>query len=475
MNLWARKLGLVLVSALLFFSCGNDDLTTIGLPPENNLGIFFVEIPVEDVVSQVWVNDISSMNSSTVFAGQYTDPDLGLITAQNFAELQLPSENPGKVLEEDAVIDSLVLEMRISNAYGVDFSTTMQTIELYQMTDTIRTFEMSYYNDSKQDVGMKLGEESFMLFKDSLNLQFTDTDLPDSSAQRALYDAQGRYIYKTNIRLDDAFANQFFTDMKDTTENSIFSSSINFSDYLKGFRLSGVPGNSAVISYNPNSTYSALVLYYTQTVDGETVHSSIRFTYNPAIYYNNVTPNAEIDWMGGALDGLDSFYTPFESSNSRAYVQAGTNLFMKLDMSIFNNFADTLQNPIIQNAELVLESPFMESAEDSNLPLPELLSVTVTSLDSLESGYFQSNQEVASDLPSNMEYDEDQGLYKVEFPVYLQTLVNNNNVYDQIIFSPITTSSFTGSLKQDNTAFDRLVVEKSNIKIRLYYTIPNSN
>ena len=162
MNLRARTTGLVLVSALLLFSCGNDDLNTIGLPPENNLGIFFVEIPLENRVSQVWVNDISTRNTGTAMAGSYTDPVLGEISAQNFSELLLPSANPGRLLEEDAVLDSLVLEMRIGNAFGVDLTTTTQTIQLYQLQDTIRSFEQAYYNESNQPVGMQLAEESFL-------------------------------------------------------------------------------------------------------------------------------------------------------------------------------------------------------------------------------------------------------------------------------------------------------------------------
>ena len=475
MNLRARTSGLILVSALLLFSCGNDDLNTIGLPPENNLGIFFAEIPLDNVVSQVWVNDISSRASGTVLAGSYTDPVMGDISAQNFSELLLPSSNPGKILGSDATLDSLVLEMRIDNAFGLDFSMTTQTIELYQLQDTIRTFEQSYYNDSEQAVGMKLGEVNFRLYPDSLDLLFSDTDLPDTAEERSLYDNQGRYIYKSNFRLDDAFAQNFFTEMKDTTENSTFSDNRNFASFLKGFRLNGVNGNSCVIAYNPTSSFSALVLYYTETEEGAPVQKTIRFTYNTQISYNNITPNAQVNWSGGDLDGLNSFYTPFDPGTTAGYIQAGTHLFLKLDMSVFKNFADTIENPIIQGAELILGPPRKYPGNETRLPVPQTLNTTVTSLDSLETGNISSNQEVASDLPDVIEYNEDEELYKVEIPVYLQTLIDNNNVYDQIIFSPLAPDPFTGGLVQDNASFDRLVLDKTNIRVRLYYTLPNAN
>ncbi len=476
MNLRARNLGLVLVSALLFFSCGNDDLNTIGLPPENNLGIFFAEIPLNNAVSQVWVNDINARGSGVVMAGSYLDPVLGEISAQNFSELLLPSANPGRLLGPDATLDSLVLEMRIGNVYGVNLANT-QTIELYQLQDTIRTFETTYTNEDNQPVGMKLGEESFRIYTDSLDLLFSDTNLPDSSDQRSRYDNQGRYIYKTNFRIDDAFAQNFFTEMKDTTSNSNFSDNRNFSAFLKGFRLNGVPGNSAVIGYNPTSSFSALVLYYTQTEEGNPVQKTIRFTYNTQISYNNITPNAEVNWSGGDLDGLTSFYTPYTPETDAAYLQAGTQLFMMLDMSPFTNFADTLQNPIIQGAQLVLKSPRKYPGDNIRLPVPESLNISVTSLDSLETGNISNTQEVFSDIrvPNVIGYNDEDDLYKVEIPVYLQTLVDKTNKYDQIIFSPVTEDPFNGALKQDNGSFDRLVLEKSNIYIRLYYTLPNAN
>jgi hypothetical protein len=475
MNLRASIAGLIFLSALLFFSCGEDDINTIGLPPENNLGIFFVEIPLEDAISQVWVDDISSRRTGIVLAGSYTDPALGDISAQNFSEFLLPGANPGKLLGEDATLDSLVMELRMVNAYGVDLTTTQQTIEIYQLQDTIVSFEQTYFNNSSQPVGMKLGEESFRVYTDSLELEFEDLNLPDSADERALFDNQGLYIYKTNIKLDDAFAQDFFNEMLDTTSSSTFSSNQTFANYLKGFRFNGVPSNSAVMAYNPTSSFTTLTLHYTQTEEGVPVHKTIRFTINSSISYNNVTPNGDVPWTAGDLDGLTDFYTPYETDSEVAYIQAGTHLFMKLDFSIFESFGDTLENPIVQSAALLFDSPREYPSEATRLPLPDRISATVTSLDSLENGNYRVNQEVPSDLPSTAEYDEDEDRYKLELPIFIQTVINKQNPFNQVILSAVSDDPFSNALRVDNGSLKRLAIDKSNIYLRVYYTLPNAN
>lgn len=475
MNLRASKLRLIFLSALILFSCGEDEINTIGLPPENNLGIFFVEIPLGDVVNQVWVNDISTRRSGMIFAGRYDDPSLGEITAQNFSEFVIPSINPGKLLGPDAMVDSMVMELRIDEVYGANLTTAPQTIEVYQLQDTIVVQNQDFYNNANQEVGMKLGEGSFIIFPDSIDHNFEDTNLPDSAVERALYDAQGRYIYKSNIKLDDAFAQTFFTELKDTTSTSSFSSNQNFAAFFKGLRISGTPSNSAVIGYNSTSAFTALTLFFTETVEGAPVQKTIRFTINSVISYNNITPNADVPWSGGDIDGLSNFYQPYDPGTESAYLQAGTHLFLKFDMSSFEAFADTLDNPIIQSAVLLLENPREYPSEATRFPLPPRLNASVTSLDSLETGNIRIIQEVASDLPSTFDYNSDDDRYSFELPVYLQSLIDRDNPFNQIILTPVSSDPLTNSLRTDISSLDRMVIDKANIKLRLYYTIPNSN
>lgn len=477
MNLWARRLGLMLLSALPFFSCQEEELKTIGLPPENNLGIFFADIPMSDRVSEVWAGDIPSSSSGSILAGNYEDPFLGQINAMTYTKVFMPYKQPGKVLKEDAQFDSLVLEMRVREATGNNLSSNYQTIEVYQLSDSL-DISGGKYNKDTQDVGMMLGAQDLLIHADSVGLSFDETDLPDSAEERSLYDAGGQYIYMNRIRLDDAFGQTFFNDIKtDTTSSGNFGTAQNFTKYFPGLRINGTPANSAVIDYNPDDSRTRMVMYYTQTEEDSVVHKTFSFSLGSVTNYHNLEPNEEVTWTGEELLGLKDYYSPYVPEGDHVFLQSGTNLFMKLDFSGFRDFADSIDSPIIQGAELVFDSPTGASdSQSERYPLPGGILVSITSLDSLENRNYSAISTVSSELarPTTLIYDTEDDLYRMEIPVYLQTIINNNNIYDQVILRAAFYESTTNSYYLNNRNIQRLIMDKDNIKLRIYYSIPNA-
>ncbi|MCA6074384.1 DUF4270 domain-containing protein [Fulvivirga sp. 1062] len=467
----------MLLSVPLFFSCREEE-NTIGLPPENNLGIFFVEIPLRDYVSQVWVDDISSRARDAMLVGSYTDENFGFIKAEHFSEVLLPEVNPGKRFQADASFDSLVLEMRINGVTGNQMLFTEQGIEVYQLADTIQAFEKNYFNYSTQEVGLKLGEKTFFVYPDSVNLNFSDTNLPDSSDERSLYDTNGDYIYMTRVTLDPAFGEQFFQEMKtDTTSSSKFSSSTDFAAYFKGLNLRSPQTNSAILRYSPFDGRTRMVVYYSQVEDDTLRQKSVKFAFSRTINYNNIAPNRDQGWMGSDFDEINSFYEQIQLDTGYAYVQAGTNLFLSMDMTPFKLFADTVANPIIQSAVLLFEDIAGEQDDEGTaLELPNFLSFRITTKDSLEAGYYDVIPEVFSEFPrSNVEYNEDINGYRVEIPLYLQSVLTGRNKFDQVIITVSDIDPASGQIRAENRSFKRFIADKDNMKIRLYYTIPDAN
>ena len=464
------------LAPILFFSCEDDEETQIGLPPQNDLGIFFVEIPLKDAISQVWSDNITSRASDAIMAGSYTDENFGVMRAQHFAEILLPSLNPGRNFEADANYDSLVLELRINGSFGVDLSMTTQQIEIFQLQDTIRAFESNYFNNSQQEVGMKFGESFFRVYPDSIGLNFSDTDLPDSLRGND-YDENDVYIYMTRVGFDDDFGRQFFNDMKsDTTENSPFASSRGFADYFKGLNIRGGALNSAIMRYSPVDVRSRLVMYYSQTEDDTLRNRTLGFPISRTINYNNIEPNADVPWMSSSLDQVTEFYTRTKIDTGYSLMQAGTHMFMAIDMTVFQAFADTTENAIIQSAELVLPNAFGEVNDDqTQKALPTFVQFTVSSVDSLSAGFPDVIPEVFSELPDkDVQFDEDINGYSVEIPVYLQGLLDQRNDLNQVIISAGAIES-TGGLKFDNSSFRQAIFDKDDVVIRMYYTVPESS
>lgn len=461
------------MSALTLFSC-EEELSTVGLPPENDLGIFFVDVPLGDKVSQVWIDNVNSRATGTVLVGSYTDPYFGNIETQNFSEVNLPKNNPGEDLDDSAVFDSLVLETRIRGIYGNQVASSPQRIEIYQLADTIPLKDKTYTTASSQEVGQLLSASEFMLYPDSLGLKWEDTGRKLETKEDTLYkakffDANNEYIYRSAFKIDASYASGFFDLVK--AEAQQFKTSDDFADYFNGISFVPTAGNSAIITYGAADT--RLVLYYNETDSvGNKSQETMSFSLNTVRSYNQIKPNVESPWNGSDFDHITSFYEPYTVDTDLAYLQNGTNLLLKLDLSGFNEFSDTVENAIIQKAELVFEN--LKSISKTTPP-PSTMVYYMTSLDSLAN----ENYRIGTFLNNNgsvlaVSYNEDDKKFTNDITLSLQNFLKEDT-FNQLIMAPVTINSSTGFIFASGGGVNRFVVSKNDIRIRFYYTIPDLN
>ncbi|UII34470.1 DUF4270 domain-containing protein [Fulvivirga ulvae] len=471
MNLWVRRSGLILLSALTFFSC-EEELSTVGLPPENDLGIFFVDVPLNDKVSQIWVDNIYSRATGSIIVGSYQDEYFGHMEARSFTELTLPSENPGKNFSGTATLDSLVVETRIRGIYGSNVKNTLNKIEIYQLTDTIPVKDQTYTIASTQALGAKLAESEFYIYPDSLGLKFEDyvEDVQnltpkDSSDRERLFDSNDEYIYRSAFQVNDTYALEFFNRLKN--QDAAFSSAENFADYFNGMAFVSTVSNSAVLTYGVSDT--RMVLYYSETdSQGNTSQEELVFGASATINYNNIEPNKNVGWSGSDFDDLSTFYEPYVTSTNLAYVQSGTNLLMKIDLSSMQQFADTIDSPVIQKAELIF-SGIVDA--DENTPPPANMLYYLTTTDSLANknyrvGTLLSNTGGTASVTYNSEDNE----IRNDITLSLQNLLYEEN-YNQLILAPVRV--INGAFLPTASSVSRLVVYKDNMHLRFYYSIPD--
>ncbi|GAA0892530.1 DUF4270 family protein [Fulvivirga kasyanovii] len=473
MNLWVRRSGLILLSALTFFSC-EEELSTVGLPPENDLGIFFVDVPLNDKVSQVWVDNIYSRGTGSMLVGSYEDEYFGHIEARSFTELTLPAENPGKNFSGTATLDSLVIETRIRGIYGSNVKNTLNKIEVYQLTDTIPVKDQAYTIASSQALGSKLAEGEFYIYPDSLGLKFSDTgrdkdmDALDSAYWEKFFDSNGEYIYKNSYRINDAFALDFFSKIKN--QDQAFANDTTFDAYFKGLAFVPSTGNSAILTYGVPDT--RMVLYYSETdSQGNTTQEALVMGLSQTIYYNNIQPNKNIGWSGSHFDDLTEFYDPYITNTDLAYVQSGTNLLMKIDLSSIQQFADTVDSPVIQKAELVLSNVVDAGG---NTPPPANMVYYLTSMDSLMNenyrvGTISNNARTAV---QQVAYNSEDNEIRNDITIALQGLLYEEN-FNQLILAPVRLANNT--FLPTASSVNRLVVNKDNMHLRFYYSIPEKN
>jgi len=466
MNLRARFLGLITLSALTLFSC-EEDISTIGLPPENNLGIFFADIPLGDYTSQLWIDNINTRGSGIMLAGSYQDPNFGIIEAKSYTEVL-----PSNTIYQNAQFDSAKIQLRVTSYYGNSVDGVNNTFDIYQLSDTIRTFvggePRKFTSASSEPLGNKIGELNFTIEKDSLDLEFADTNIDlndsidddlDSAFYRNNFDSSDKYIYRNSSLLDDAFASPIFDQLKTNQYDSISE----VASLFKGISIQPQNINGSIISYVLDG-YSLITFYYHE--DGEAKKSQYRLSSN--IGYNNISPNAENGWNASEIDDLTDFYTSYTTNNGKAYLMSGTNVLLRVDLSkIRTAMLDTLPDAIVQSAEIHMSSP---EAFGSLTP-PENIRFWLTSTDSLANNNFSvaSPPNIQNNNNVLAKYDENKGIYKVELPLFTQSLFSEGDyLYDQLIMSVVTSN---GIIPQGTIR--RLVLNKENIRFRYYYTVPS--
>ncbi len=478
MNLLDKKLGLLLIVALTLFAC-EEELSTINLGPENNLGIFFGEISLSDKVSQVWAGSASSSYNGQLLAGYYQDPVFGDVRATTYGDISIKN----LVLDSSAVVTanfvSLSLNLRINDANGLYKSNDSQILELYRLNSPI---DGDINSNSSNDLSLaeKIGEAQFNLYKDSI--EYVLPSDPDNTQTSSFYDGNRRYIYKTKFTLTPEFKSLFFNTFKNALINdSIKNFNYYFDQTLKGLAIVAKDQNNAVIAYNVLDTASVFKLNYSKVNNSgvrDTTFTS--FNINPLKSYSKIEPNETSPWSNSVFNSITEINSPFKTTDGNAYLQSGTNMFITLDLSGFRNFKDTLNNGnskhvLIQRAELIIDNIF---DSELNIKVPTVLGLHPSSSDSISNGSFNFIDNVNGDLLLNGTYSSDANQYSVVLPLYLQAIVDNNTPYDQLVLEVNITQNNNGSLSilnlRDNST-KRFVVKKEDIKIRYYYSIPDKN
>lgn len=349
MNLWARTLRqlAVLAVALFFFSC-EDETSILGFKnPNEKFKVNYVDIPIESSVllldSIRTSNLYTTSETNRLLVGKYTDGAFGEVSATAFT--QFFTTNTSKTfLKESAEYDSVSIELSFDfYSYGT-LSATPQTISVHEVERELKIDSLSYYfNKSNTPYNpTPLGSKTFAISPDDFNTYIEDQkdttisiNFPlDLDFGQRIFDAAVKYRNSTNAA-DSAF--------------------VRF-DFFKEFNgIAIVPENGdKIMGLNPATIASRIVVHYHDT-DADSLELSLAFAHvNGLVNYNKIEGNrAATD-----LAALTQYSQPVEPDNLR-YIQSGTGVSTRLDFKKFYEFVDADSNSlmIVNSAELHLGVP----------------------------------------------------------------------------------------------------------------------
>jgi hypothetical protein len=480
MNLWAKSLRqlAVIAVALFFFSCEDDTISGYKTNPKFTVTYKEFDVPSSVILlDSVRTSNYSTGELTRILVGELTDDNFGKVKATAFSQF-FTSTNLR--LPNTAVFDSISLQLRFDLYYQGSKSASTQTIEVYELQETINPDSAQYYfNKSQNTVAGFLGSKTFT-FKP---LDFDYYLATPSKADTA--------VFLTVPFNDDGsdLGQRLFTEAekyRDTPEiDTTLVTYREFTELFKGIAIT-TSSSDKMMGFNPQGSF-VKVSYHEQ---GKTDTLSFNLFLGPVgISYTRL----EADRSSSPLAGLTDFSTPFVPGNDLRYIQSGTGIATEIDLQEFLDFldADSNKNLIINEAELLISEVETLQFDPLNVLSLRLLNDQhrpiriATTADSLAnangnaalirqrllySNYLNLVDGIYTPMTERLENVSLSKTTDNSYPGYptffLQQLHNKNGkrIFSKYALYP-QSPSFSKSL-------NGLVFNKNNLKLRITYTRP---
>jgi len=427
MNLLGRRIkaGLIALWVLFLFQC--EDPNEIGLElrtDSDKVGAFYSEIDIPSSV--IGLDSLLTSSSPRLLAGNYADPDLGKITASGFTRYSFGASKLN--IPDSAIYDSIYLRMNVDYTYGPGTS-GFQNFTVHELSEEIND-TLAYFSFS--DIAYEsepIGSGSFLLPADE-----------DTVLQYRISDDYGNALFNASID----------TTLIDPDEVSTLHS------LFKGFAFISDPMNNSLLRYNQESDDSGLWLYYHFT--GDTASRAYTFKFFTTVNFNRIVA----DRTGTPLEGIDDEpLTEFFPADNKTYVQSGTGLIPKLDLTPVLEFFDTISNVAFNR--VVLEVHINGLGFNENPPSSLTLYYTDENNRRFRSGseFLGITIEGSNDLARPL-YNDDLLNYEVPTTLFTGNILRGNLPYHQILLYP---PEFGLVL-----TINHFQIDPGNIKAKIYYT-----
>lgn len=482
MNLWVRTFGqlTILLVALFFFSC-EDESSLLGFNPKQKFNVRYVDIPIG--VSQVIgvdsvLTDLRPVVTSSgqqivdgIFVGQFQDPDFGQLSAQPYVGVYPVS---GTALNTTAVFDSATVQFRL-NFYGYGFTGQRQfRIPVHEITgDTLTLYNGNRYyanSEAPEFNPEALGEAVVTVHYDSLKKLSTAS----SSAQDTIL---------ARARLNDEFGARLFDAIKGGVSTS--EQHKLFRSQIRGLTLAPPtePGVLGINLINSFGQLSRVTVHYHTLTDGGAVKDTLVAALG--FEYASFT-KVQVERGATELAGMVPYET-VEPLSGQRYVQSSAGLITRLDLSSFYEFADTVENILVNSAELVISNVSGPNGlEPHNSLMLRLMSNTsnnflnakVTDDRSVAMNYYVLGGStdpyyvVAAESGSaaTLDYKADNGRFSGFLTLFAQSLYASRKDQDGINENRLRYVSLVPASPPVNRGLTRTLFNKDNVNLRIFYT-----
>ena len=478
---------LFFVASFIFFSC-EDDLSTIGFKPdENRFKVSFTEI---ELPSSVFISGpvITSNHGGDgvvprVLVGNYTDEKFGKISSVGYIQFRPSSANV--TVPASATFESLMLYLSFDYYHYGSQEPLNMNFYVHELADSLIT-EQAYNSKSNIDYSPTVLA--------SAAYGINPTNFDENLIRNTDLDATNNVRDSISIRLNETYGEALFRMAKEGTNDYVVFKK--FRRLFKGIAIRSDASNQ-MIGFNPSysatgTARSRILLKYNYTdAAGAAQKGTLEFsTYADPADANSGTVSfskIETDRTGTAFSNVNDLYKEFYPDGDNRFIEAGDPVLTKFDISNFFAFSDTIPNMLINSAELVIDPN-----EATNYAGPNSLAVRLmnsknrffTGSDTLSTayvGYVESDKEgylilgegtAQNPAPKTLVLGKTDNVsnYLGKFTNYFQRLysIRNDSVVRIAQYALMPKDPAAGK------SVNRLIFNKNNLKLRIYYTIPST-
>ncbi len=488
MNLWVNRVRqLTILAVALFFSSCVDETNLIGFkPPNSKFDVKYVEIPLDSslvfLTDEIYTeNNGATGETNRLLVGVYDDPAFGKMKSIAYAEYYPLSKDSIKSFAE---YDELELFLHFDYYVYGEGGITDETYSIHELTDSLPG-NISYYNNTTFPYN-------------PTPLVTKDTVVSYTYFQEQAGKSTGKDTVTIRMKLSDELGQRIFNFIKDERED--FLNDTTARAFFKGLvivpgddnkKMVGFSPNGMLQGSNPTATFSKMTLRYHE----DTVKKALNFVFYGSVIvdakknlrrqirsFNNI----KADRSGSAELSGHQPYTPFTPTDDLLYSQEGDGVVTSINFGNFYQFiTDSIKDgPIIINSgELVIDG-----VEQNNTLTP----INAFTLRALEDDYhFKTNKNlkdttdlilyqlstgiptldpqfnVLADLGSAMIIPYKENVYKNHLTLFLQELSKKEDSktrFRNFGLFPVS--------PQRGKSVNRTLINRNNIKLRIYYTLP---
>lgn len=400
---FTKKFLLILILVVTLVSC-KKEFSPIGLDMENDLLGTYTDTTAI-VAYSVLHDSLITTNLSNQVLGEIHDPVFGTTTGSVYSQFLLTGEGLYLLLPDyHPVFDSVVLTLQIANFYGD--TTAPLSFGVYELDEDLE--ETIYYSHSttahKANNLCNDFQKYYIRPNTPLNI---DGEVLSPHIRIKLNNDFGQFLFDRgrNWLTDEDVLNEF---------KGLYIEA--FSDNVNG----------CMLYCNMTSALTGITLYYHTDIDE---HLSYTFaTSEEDIHYNHFDHNSYQD----AIDDLQRQIFGLDVSNADVlYLQAAGGVKAKIRFpNICRKFADLDKKVVINRADLVITN---YCPTENIFHQPANLAIQGVAKDGTLT-FIPDDDAISSTGFFGGTYDATKGEYRIRITRYFQSLISNQELYDDYIY-----------------------------------------